>query len=260
MNEIDDTKQPLMEHLIELRRRLIWCFLALGVAFAVCYYFSDTIFAFLVQPLKEGFGDTEGKLIYTKLYEAFFVQIKVAFFAAFFVSFPVIAIQIWAFVAPGLYAKEKKAFLPFLFATPVLFIAGGALAYYVVMPAAFHFLLHYQGQIGGIKREALPSVDDYLGLVMQFIFGFGIAFLLPILLMLLERAGLVTLAQLKRYRRYAILLAFIIAALITPPDVASMCMLAVPLVLLYELTLVAIWFTERRRAKAAIKSEAIASE
>jgi sec-independent protein translocase protein TatC len=256
MREIDDTKQPLMEHLIELRRRLIWCFLALGLAFAVCYYFSDTIFAFLVQPLKEGFGPNGGRLIYTKLYEAFFVQIKVAFFAAFFVSFPIIANQIWAFVAPGLYVKEKKAFLPFLFATPILFTAGGALAYYVVMPAAFQFLLHYQGEIGGIKREALPSVDDYLGLVMQFIMAFGIAFLLPILLMLLERAGLVTRAKLKRWRRYAILLAFIVAAIITPPDVASMCMLAIPLVLLYELTLVAIWFTERRRAREALQDAA----
>src|SRR4051812_22956417 len=250
MNEIDDTKQPLMEHLIELRRRLIWCFLALGVAFAVCFYFADQIFAFLVQPLQEAFGGPgKGKLIYTKLYEAFFVQIKVAFFAAFFLSFPIIANQIWAFVAPGLYTKEKKAFFPFLLATPVLFIAGGALAYYVVMPAAFHFLLHYQGEIGGIKREALPSVDDYLGLVMQFIMAFGIAFLLPILLMLLERAGLVTRLQLKHWRRYAILFAFIIAAVITPPDVASQCMLAIPLILLYELTLIAIWFTERRRAK-----------
>ena len=256
MREIDDKKQPLMEHLIELRRRLIWCFLTLGIAFAICFYFSDAIFAFLVQPLKEGFGPHGGRLIYTKLYEAFFVQIKVAFFAAFFVSFPIIANQIWAFVAPGLYAKEKKAFLPFLFATPVLFTAGGALAYYVVMPAAFNFLLHYQGQIGGIKREALPSIDDYLGLVMQFIMGFGIAFLLPILLMLLERAGLVTRAQLKRWRRYAILLAFVVAALITPPDVASMCLLAVPLVLLYELTLVAIWFSERRRARDALREAA----
>jgi sec-independent protein translocase protein TatC len=256
MRDIDDKKQPLMEHLIELRRRLIWCFLALGVAFAICFYFSDAIFAFLVQPLKEGFGPAGGRLIYTKLYEAFFVQIKVAFFAAFFVSFPIIANQIWAFVAPGLYAKEKKAFLPFLFATPVLFTAGGALAYYVVMPAAFNFLLHYQGQIGGIKREALPSIDDYLGLVMQFIMGFGIAFLLPILLMLLERAGLVTRAKLKRWRRYAILLAFVVAALITPPDVASMCLLAVPLVLLYELTLVAIWFSERRRARDALREAA----
>jgi sec-independent protein translocase protein TatC len=249
MRDIDDSKQPLLEHLIELRRRLIWCFLTLAVAFAICFYYSDVIFAFLVQPLKEGFGAAQGKLIYTKLYEAFFVQIKVAFFAAFFLSFPILANQIWAFVAPGLYAKEKKAFFPFLLATPVLFIAGGALAYYVVMPAAFHFLLHYQGEIGGIKREALPSVDDYLGLVMQFIMAFGIAFLLPILLMLLERAGLVTRIQLKHWRRYAILFAFIIAAVITPPDVASQCMLAVPLILLYELTLIAIWFTERRRAK-----------
>jgi sec-independent protein translocase protein TatC len=256
MKEIDDTKQPLMQHLIELRRRLIWCFLTLGAAFAVCFYFSDVIFAFLVQPLKEGFGPVHGRLIYTKLYEAFFVQIKVAFFAAFFVSFPIIANQIWAFVAPGLYAKEKKAFLPFLFATPVLFTAGGALAYYVVMPAAFHFLLNYQGDVGGIKREALPSVDDYLGLVMQFIMGFGVAFLLPILLMLLERAGLVTLEKLRRWRRFAILVAFIVAALITPPDVASMCLLAVPLVLLYELTLVAIWFTHRKRAKEAVEGAA----
>jgi sec-independent protein translocase protein TatC len=250
-----------MEHLIELRRRLIWCFLALGVAFAVCFYCADQIFAFLVQPLQEAFGGPgKGKLIYTKLYEAFFVQIKVAFFAAFFIAFPVIANQVWAFVAPGLYAKEKKAFLPFLVATPVLFIAGGALAYYVVMPAAFTFLLKYQGNIGGIQREALPSVDDYLGLVMQFIFAFGVAFLLPILLMLLERAGLVTRIQLKRGRRYAILLAFVVAAFITPPDVWSQCMLAIPLVLLYELSLIAIWFTERRRAKAAVQSEATASE
>jgi sec-independent protein translocase protein TatC len=257
VNEIDETKQPLLDHLVELRRRLIWCILALAVAFGVCFYYSDWIFAFLVQPLATAFGGPgQGKLIYTKLYEAFFVQIKVALFAAFFVSFPIIANQIWAFVAPGLYVKEKKAFLPFLFATPVLFTAGGALAYYVVMPAAFHFLLKYQGDVGGIKREALPSVDDYLGLVMQFIMAFGIAFLLPILLMLLERAGLVTRAQLKRGRRYAILGAFIVAAVITPPDVASQCMLAIPLVLLYEMTLIAIWFTERRRAKQEVPDTA----
>jgi sec-independent protein translocase protein TatC len=260
MREIDDSKQPLLEHLVELRRRLIWCFLTLAVAFGICFYFADAIFAFLVQPLKEAFGPTQGRLIYTKLYEAFFVQIKVAFFAAFFLSFPILANQIWAFVAPGLYAKEKRAFLPFLFATPVLFLAGGALAYYAVMPAAFHFLLQYQGDVGGIKREALPSVDDYLGLVMQFILAFGIAFLLPILLMLLERAGLVTRMQLKKGRRYAILGAFIIGAVVAPPDVASQCMLAVPLVLLYELTLIAIWFTERRRARGMAANAAARAE
>jgi sec-independent protein translocase protein TatC len=240
-----------MEHLVELRRRLIWSFLAIGVAFGVCFYFANYIVAFLAQPLVHAFGNGKGTLIYTKLYEAFFVQVRVAFFAAFFVAFPIIANQIWAFVAPGLYAKEKRAFLPFLIATPILFTMGGALAYYMVMPAAFHFFLKYQGNIGGIKQEALPAIGDYLSLVMQFIMAFGIAFLLPILLMLLERAGIVTRAQLVKGRRYAILVAFIVAALVTPPDVVSQCMLAVPLCLLYEISLIAIWFTERRRARDA---------
>lgn len=252
MNDLDDSKAPLMEHLIELRKRLIWSFVALGLCFAVCFYFADHIFAFLAQPLIDAFGGPgEGRLIYTKLYEAFFVEIRVAFFAAFFLAFPVIANQIWAFVAPGLYAKEKKAFLPFLVATPVLFTMGGALAYYVVMPTAFHFFLGFQGNLGGIEQEALPAIGDYLSLVMHFILAFGIAFLLPVLLMLLERAGIVTRAQLKSGRRYAILVAFVIAAVATPPDVLSQFMLAVPLILLYELSLVAIWFTERKRAREA---------
>ena len=189
--------------------------------------------------------------VYTKLYEAFFVQVRVAFFAAFFLAFPIIANQIWLFVAPGLYAKEKHAFLPFLIATPILFLMGGALAYYVVMPAAFRFFLGYQGDLGGIEQEALPSIGEYLSLVMHFILAFGVAFLLPILLMLLERAGIVTRDQLKRGRRYAILVAFVIAAVATPPDVLSQFMLAVPLIVLYEMSLVAIWFTERRRAREA---------
>lgn len=251
MSDIDDTRAPLMTHLIELRRRLIWSFLALGIAFAVCFHFADHIFAFLAQPLVEAFGKGQGKLIYTKLYEAFFVQIRVALFAAFFLAFPIIASQLWAFVAPGLYAKEKKAFLPFIIATPALFLLGGALAYYFVMPTAFTFFLQYEGNLGGIQQEALPAIGDYLSLVMHFILAFGIAFLLPILLMLMERAGLVTRLQLKRGRRYAILIAFIIAAIATPPDVVSQFMLAIPLILLFELSLVAIWFTERRRARTA---------
>jgi sec-independent protein translocase protein TatC len=254
MNEIDESRAPLMDHLLELRRRLIWSFAALGLAFAVCLYFADYIFAFLAQPLVDAFGPGKGKLIYTKLYEAFFVQMRVALFAAFFLAFPIIANQVWAFIAPGLYAKEKRAFLPFLIATPVLFVAGGALAYSVVMPAAFLFL-QYQGNLGGIQQEALPAIGDYLSLVMHFILAFGIAFLLPILLMLMERAGLVTRLQLKRGRRYAILVAFIVAAVATPPDVLSQCLLAIPLILLYEISLVAIWFTERRRAREA-KAEA----
>jgi sec-independent protein translocase protein TatC len=251
VSDLDESRAPLMDHLIELRKRLIRSFLALGIAFGICFYYSDYIVAFLAQPLVSAFGDQQGKLIYTKLYEAFFVKVRVAVFAAFFLAFPIIANQIWAFVAPGLYSKEKKAFLPFLIATPVLFVGGGALAYYVVMPTAFRFFLQYQGNIGGIQQEALPAIGDYLSLVMQFVLAFGIAFLLPVLLMLLERAGLVTRQQLKRGRRYAILGAFIVAAVATPPDVISQCMLALPLILLYELALIAIWFTERKRAKEA---------
>ena len=253
MSEVDQSRAPLMDHLVELRRRLIWSAVALLLCFGGCFYFADRIFAFLAQPLVEAFGPGQGKLVYTKLYEAFFVEVRVAFFAAFFLAFPIIANQIWAFVAPGLYSKEKRAFLPFLIATPVLFLTGGALAYYVVMPTAFTFFLGYQGDIGGIEQQALPSIGEYLSLVMHFILAFGIAFLLPVLLMLLERAGIVTREQLVRGRRYAILVAFIIAAVATPPDILSQFMLAVPLILLYELSLIAIWVTERRRARDAGK-------
>jgi sec-independent protein translocase protein TatC len=250
MRELDDTKAPLLEHLIELRRRLLWSFASLAVAFGICLYFARPIYAFLLEPLKAA-GHT--KLIYTAVFEAFFVEIKVAFFAALMVSFPIIAAQLWLFVAPGLYAKEKKAFLPFLVMTPFLFLAGAALAYYVAMPLALHYLLGYSGTIGGVEQQALPGVGNYLDFSTRFIFGFGVAFLLPVLLMLLERAGLVTLAQLRTGRRYAIVVAFIVAAVLTPPDVVSQLLLAVPLVVLYEFSLVAIWFTERRRRREAAR-------
>lgn len=246
MMDLDDTKAPLLEHLIELRSRLLKCVYALAAAFALCYYFSDKLLAFLVQPLRNAGGET---LVYTKLYEAFFVELKVAIFGAFCISFPIIANQLWAFVAPGLYAKEKKAFLPFLFATPVLFTMGASLAYYVVMPTAFHFFLGFQGEAGGLKISALPSSDAYLTLVMQFILAFGISFLMPVLLMLLNRAGIVSRTQLIGVRRYTIVGAFIVAAVLTPPDVVSQLMLAIPLILLYEITIIAIWFTDRKAAK-----------
>lgn len=246
MKDIDETKAPLLDHLIELRRRLLWSFAALAVAFGISLYFARPIFAILVQPL---LAAGQGKIIYTDIFEAFFVEIKVAFFAAFLLSFPVIATQVWRFVAPGLYAKEKQAFLPFLIMTPILFAAGAAMAYYVAMPIALKFLLGYSGNVGGITQEALPGVGNYLSFVTKFIFGFGIAFLLPVLLMLLERAGIVTRQQLAGGRRYAIVGVFAAAAVLTPPDIVSQCLLAVPLCLLYELALVAIWFTQRRRAR-----------
>ena len=247
MTDIDDSKAPLLDHLIELRSRLLKCVYALFISGAVCFYFSEQLFAILVHPLKEAFGDAGGRLVYTKLYEAFFVQVKIAVFGAFCLSFPIIANQLWAFVAPGLYAKEKKALLPFILATPFLFALGASLAYFVVMPTAFHFFLGFQGTSSGLAVEALPSADAYLGLVMQFILAFGICFLMPVLLMLLNRAGFVTRAQLISMRRYMIVAAFILAAVLTPPDVVSQLMLAIPLLLLYEITIIAIWFTDRRQ-------------
>ena len=246
MNDLDQSKAPLLDHLIELRKRLLWALAALVVAFAVCLYFARPIFAVLVQPL---LAAGQGKIIYTDIFEAFFVEIKVAFFSATMVAFPVFATQLWKFVAPGLYAKEKRAFLPFLLMTPVLFGGGAAMAYYVAMPVALTFLLGFSGDVGGITQEALPGVGNYLNFVTKFIFGFGIAFLLPVLLMLLEAAGIVTRQQLSSGRRYAIVGAFAIAAVLTPPDIVSQLLLAVPLCLLYELALIAIWFTEKRRKK-----------
>ncbi len=249
MKDIDDSKAPLLDHLIELRSRLVKCVIALFFGFILCFYFSEQLFAVLVHPLKDAFGEQGGKLVYTKLYEAFFVQVKIALFGSFFISFPIIANQLWAFVAPGLYSREKKALLPFLLATPLLFLAGASLAYFVVMPTAFHFFLGFQGNESGLAVEALPSADSYLDLVMQFVLAFGISFLLPVLLMLLNRAGIVSRAQLIGLRRYMIVAAFILAAVLTPPDVVSQLMLALPLVLLYEIALVAIWFSERKKQR-----------
>ena len=243
---------PLLDHLIELRRRLLWSVLALAVAFGVSLYFARPIFGFLVQPL---LASGQDKLIYTAIFEAFFVEIKVAFFAASFFSFPVFATQLWKFVAPGLYQKEKHAFLPFLLATPVLFTAGAAMAYYMAIPIALRYLLGFGGDVGGVQQEALPGVDNYLNFVMKFIFGFGISFLLPVLLMLLEKAGIVSLQQLRGARRYAIVGSFAVAAVLTPPDVVSQLLLAIPLCILYELALIAIWFTQRRQKKAAPETE-----
>jgi sec-independent protein translocase protein TatC len=251
VSDVDESRAPLLDHLIELRRRLLFCMLALAIAFGVCFYFAEPIFGVLVQPLLQA---GQGKVIYTQIFEAFFVEIKVAFFAAMMLSFPVIATQLWRFVAPGLYRNEKRALLPFLLATPLLFGLGAAMAYYIAIPTALHFLLGFEGMVGGVEREALPAIGDYLSFVMQFLFGFGISFLLPVLLMLLERAGIVTRKQLIGARRYAIVGAFGIAAVLTPPDVGSQLLLAIPLCILYELALVGIWITEKRRGKMPVEA------
>jgi sec-independent protein translocase protein TatC len=248
VKDLDETKAPLLEHMIELRKRLLFCLAVLLVAFFACYYFARPIFGFLVQPLKEA---GEARVIYTDVFEAFWVQVRVALWAALMVCFPVIATQMWRFVAPGLYAKEKRALLPFLLLTPIFFGGGAAFAYYVAMPWALHFLLGFQGEVGGVEQEALPGVGLYLSFVTRFLFGFGVAFLLPILLMILERAGLVSVEQLQQKRRYAIVAAFALAAVLTPPDAISQFMLAIPLWLLYESAIIAIRLTHWRRTRRA---------
>lgn len=257
ISDLDDSRMPLLDHLIELRKRLLWVVVTLLAAFFACLYFAKPIFAVLVQPL---LAAGQGKVIFTDVFEAFFVDIKVAFFAALMVTFPVFATQLWGFVAPGLKRTEKKAFLPFLLLTPLFFAGGAALAYFIAMPWALHFLLGFEGEVGGVEKEALPGVGNYLSFVTRFLFGFGVAFLLPILLMILERAGLVTREQLAKGRRYAIVGAFAVAAVLTPPDAVSQLMLAVPLWLLYEFALLAIRLTHWRAARQSKRSGAATPE
>jgi sec-independent protein translocase protein TatC len=240
---IDDKPMPLLEHLIELRRRLIWSAAAFIICFIGAYYVSGDIYYFLAEPLaqvlrEQGMGDPH--LVYTQLYEAFFTKIKVAFFGGMFVAFPIIAAQIWLFVAPGLYRSEKRALLPFLAATPILFVMGAALAYYFVFPFAWRFFASFQDPTGGggVPIEMLPRVSEYLDLVMKLIFAFGITFQLPVALTLVAKVGIVSSAQLKKFRRYAYVGMFIIAAILAPPDVITQTGLALPLIALYEISIV----------------------
>jgi sec-independent protein translocase protein TatC len=262
VDDLDESRAPLLDHLIELRARIIRSLLALAIGFGVCFYFADEILGFLVSPLKQAFPDGEGQLIFTKLPEVFFVELKVGLFAGFMISFPLIANQLWAFVAPGLYEREKKAYLPFLIATPVVFLGGAALAYFVVMPTAFAFFLGFGGEAGGMQVQALPSAGEYLSLVMQFILAFGLTFLLPVLLLLLHRAGIITRAQLAGARRYVIVGIFATSAIVTPPDPGSQVILALPLLLLFEISLLLMRLQERKVEveRAADKAEQAAAE
>lgn len=252
---IHDKPMPLLDHLIELRRRLLWAMATFLIAFFVCYYFSKPIYAFLAQPLATALAAKPGgnrALIYTQLFEAFFTYIRVAFFGAAFLSFPMVATQLWLFVAPGLYRSEKRAIVPFLVATPVLFLMGAALAYYFVFPFAWKFFISFEtsGDEAGIPIQLMPKVGEYLDLVMKLIFAFGIAFQLPVALALLAKVGIVTSRGLKRYRRYAYVGMFVIAAVLAPPDIITQCGLAVPLIALYEISVLAARLVEPKQAES----------
>ncbi len=240
---INDKPMPLLDHLIELRSRLLWSMAAFMIAFFLCYHFSGAIYSFLAEPLAkilEQRGQNR-RLIFTSLTEGFFTYLRVAFFGAAFIAFPIIATQIWLFIAPGLYRSEKRAFAPFLIATPVLFLAGAALAYYFVFPFAWSFFLSFETPTGGggLPIELEAKVGEYLDLVMKLIFAFGVAFQLPVALSLMAKVGIISSAGLKKYRRYAYVGMFVIAAILAPPDVITQCGLAVPLIGLYEISIIA---------------------
>ncbi len=249
---IDDKPMPLMDHLKELRTRVLWSVGAFIIAFAVCYYFSQQIYAFLAQPLADILvqqGGGERRMIFTALYEAFFTYLKVAFFGAAFISFPIWATQLWLFIAPGLYRSEKRAIYPFLLASPVLFVMGAALAYYFIFPLAWQFFISFETPpgSGGIPIQLEAKVGEYLSLVMHMILAFGVAFQMPVLLTLLIKVGILNVETLRKGRRYAIVIMFVVAAIITPPDIISQIGLAIPLILLYEISIFAArWVAPKR--------------
>lgn len=239
MTHEDPKAMGLVEHLLELRTRLFYGLIPFVAAFGVCYYFADTLFLFLAKPLIQA-SPGGIKMIYTGMAEAFLTYVKVALYGALFISFPFLAWQLWTFVAPGLYRHERRAFLPFLILTPVLFLLGASLAYYFVFPLAWDFFASFQiiDPTAGVSLHLEPKANEYVSLSMKMIFAFGLCFQMPILLALMARAGMVQAASLRSKRRYMIVIFFTLAAILTPPDVVSQIGLAIPLILLYEVSIV----------------------
>lgn len=251
-------QMPLMDHLIELRKRLMWSVLTLFVVFVLCFVVAEQLFEFLSLPLRDALLDNaiserQQRLIFTDLTEVFFTYVKVAFFFAAFVSCPVFLTQIWLFIAPGLYKDEKTAFAPFLVASPILFFIGAALVYFVIFPLAAEFFLGFQvqGSVNNLAIELEAKVNEYLGLIMKLIFAFGLCFQLPVLMTLLARVGLATSKGMAEKRKYAIVGVFIVAAIFTPPDPLSQLALAIPIVLLYEFSILTAKLVEKKQAEQA---------
>lgn len=253
-------RMPLLAHLIELRTRLLISVGSLIVAFFICFAFAEDFYEFLTIPLKNAMAGAKissNRMIFTGLIEGFFTQVKVAFFAALCVTFPIFATQIWRFIAPGLYKSEKRAFLPFLIISPLLFLLGAAMVYYILMPLAWDFLLGFQttGKETALPTILEPKISEYLSLVMKLIFAFGLCFQMPVLLTLMARAGLATSAGMKAKRKYAIVGVFVFAAVITPPDVVSQIALAIPMLVLYEISIVCARMAEKKRAEREAEAD-----
>ena len=254
MNDEKEKHASFIEHLTELRSRLVKSFIYLFIFFIVCYFFSGNIYNFLVAPYADAVKDDpiNRRLIFTALHETFITYLKVAFFASMFISSPIILMQIWKFVAPGLYKNEKKALLPYLIATPTLFLLGGLLVYYLIMPLAIKFFLTFEtsAQSGSLPIQLEAKVNEYLSLIMRLIFAFGLSFQLPVLLSLLARVGFIDSEYLKQRRKYVIVIIFAVAAILTPPDPITQIGLGIPLLILYELSILTVKFIEKKNKDA----------